>query len=122
MIRSGLSGAGLATARCREEVVDVPNLGETFLGRETEDARHVLQHVRIRCRAQDEYGVELEPGCGDEPCKCFPAWATQAPLDPRNYGLRRPSASSQFPLGQSRPFPRLPEKAVSISIHGMHDS
>lgn len=85
MSRSGSSGDGLVTTRHRQQGVDVPNLGETFLGRKAEDTAHVLQHVRIRCRTQSEFAVEAEPGGGNEPRKRLPTWITQSALDPRDH-------------------------------------
>lgn len=117
MIRSGSSGVGLDTARRCKKSVDVPNLGETFLRRETEDARHVLQHVGIRCRVGNEFAVKIEPCCGNELSKSLPTRITQSALNPSNYGLRRFSPFRKFSLGQRGPFPRLEKKAGCTLTH-----
>jgi hypothetical protein len=113
---------GLTTVRRRQKSIDVSNLGETLLGRKAEDTRHVLQHVRIRCRAWSKLAVEAESGGGNEPCKRLPTGVTLPPLDPRDYGLRYSGAFGELSLGQSRSCPRLPDKTRSILIHVRDDS
>jgi len=117
MSRSGSKGTGLDTTHRRQESVDVPNLGEAFFGRETEDARNVLQHVGIPCQAGGELAVQRKSGGGNEAIQGSPAWITQPPFDPGNHRLHRSGAPGQLSLAQLRPFPCLSEKARSILIH-----
>ena len=118
MRRSGSSGVGLATSpRRRQKSIHVTDLGETFLRRQAEDTRHVLQHVRIRRRAESNFAVEAEAGGGNKPRKRRPTRIALPPLDPRNYRLCRAGAFSEISLRQSRPCPRLTEKSRGILFH-----
>jgi hypothetical protein len=78
--------------------------------------------VGIGRGTRSKFALEPEAGCGNEPCKRLPARVSQSPLDPRYYRLRRPGASGQVSLAQSRPFPRLAEEARSILTHAAYDS
>jgi len=123
MSRSGSSGVGLATApRRRQKSVDVTDFGETVLRRQAEDTRHVLQHVRIRRRAESKFAVEAEAGGCNKPRQRRPTRIALPPLDPRNDRLRRAGAFSEISLRQSSACPRLTEKSRSILFHVKNDS
>lgn len=120
---SGSRGVGLATAMCcRQKSVDVSNFRETFLGRQAKNARHVLKHMRIGCRAKNEFTAKIKAGGGNEPRKSVPARITLPLLDPCDDRLRRPGARGELSLSQSRPSPCLVEKARCILIHSKYDS
>ena len=70
-------------------MVDIADFGQTLLGRQAEDTRHVLQHVRICRRPQSKFGVEAETGGSNKPRKRRPARIALAPLDARiHYDIR----------------------------------
>src|SRR5947207_13819257 len=111
-IRFGSSGARFApgaplsgTVRTRQEFAQVLDFLEPLLGREPQDARHVLQHVGPHNDARFELRVHFQAEGGEQLLQRLPARTRSPLLDAGNDGLGCPGAARPRPLTETRPRP-----------------
>ena len=89
----------------REEARDVAQLNETLLGREPENACHVVEHVRVGHRRGIGARPQLESSRDEQRCERIPARAGATELDPSDNRLRGPRALGELALAQAGAVP-----------------
>src|SRR5215210_7724138 len=96
------SKAAISDTTCgREEAAHLSDLAQTLLGRERENARDIIQKLRIDGDPA-QFGIETEAGCLEQPRQRRPRWARFPQLYAGDHRLRGARLFRQMPLRQAR--------------------
>src|ERR1017187_6859777 len=85
----------LDTARSGHQAGKVTEFEESRLWREGENARHIIQHMRVSDGTDGKRHKEFESGCADQSCERVPRRRRLSPFNPSDTRLRRAG-----PLGE----------------------
>src|SRR6266576_6828195 len=125
--RFGSSGAmaGVVsdTAGVRQEFAQVLDFFEPLFGSHSQDARHIVQHVRSHDDAGFELGAHREVHGLEQTLERLPGWGREAALDARDDRLRGAGAAREGALAETGPRTRLVQQGGGgRKRHGPNDS